>query len=177
MLSSESKGCKVRKMASQADQIAAASTLTELAKIFKVEDQLWADIKSRMGDPTFEEVDLAARIPGATWEDAILSVSPSAVLKNIRVAALINAVFKKQQKEEYNFFKPKPVAEVPQTTAIEKVTTPSEDKYAVKVKLSKVVDQNLDQEIPLLAQDEIMIRRKRFEDWNRQPPLPLEQNQ
>ena len=156
------------------EQITGASTLSALAQLVKVDEQLWLHIKTHMGDPTFDEIDMAASIPGESWEEAILTVSPTAILKNVRVATLINLAFGKAKKETYQLFKPKAKEPVPSQTN-EKQAPPSEEKYTMKIKLSKTIDQNLDQEIPLLPPEEIIERRQRFEAWNRQPPLPLEQ--
>ena len=82
------------------EQIAAASTLSDLAKFVNADEKLWMDVKTRMGDPTFDEIDMAASIPGEMWEDAILAVSPTAILKHVRVATLINLAFARARKDE-----------------------------------------------------------------------------
>ena len=80
------------------------TTLTDMAKAIGVDLELWTAVKTHMGDPHFEEIPLAATVPASVWQEAILTVSPTAMLKNIKVAALLNAAFTKEKVPVYNFF-------------------------------------------------------------------------
>ena len=131
-------------------------------------------VKEKMGNPSFDDLDLAATVAGETWEEVILEVSPKAVLRNITVAKLLNNIFKRAGADQYNLFAPKAPA-VQEPLPVAAVPVQAKDEYTMKVKLGRVLNQSFDQEIPLLKPEELIRRRKKYEDWNGQSPLPQEQ--
>ena len=136
----------------------------------KVPLETWALVAEQLGDPEFDDL----LVLSAVEEDDYKAAMTAAGVKPLTKAAL--RLLFAAVKHKFGMTTTLS-ANVPSSTSSDEVAvvtaqgTASTMNMAAKIKLSVVIDQAKDQEVPMLSEEATMVARKRWTAIHDEPPL------
>ena len=149
------------------------TTFSEAVAWSRASPEAWKKVSADLGEEGLDEPLLVAAVPPhklitslAKW---IADDGPS-TMEAVRMGLALNAVRLKFDMELVDLLPP-PAGTTPAPAPAPVPTALPQPVVGVKVKLSQVIDQGMDQEVPILGSTPIGIMRRRYIAVHGDPPL------